>query len=210
MSCSRDIAWITLPAPRNRSALKNACVIRWKIAAENAPTPAASEHVPQLAHRRIRQHLLDVGLAQRPSSPRSSAVTAPTTATTASAPGRQPYSGAHPAHHVDPRRHHRRRVDQRRHRRRARHRVRQPHVQRDLRRLPARSDEEQQIPPGGQPHGAMLPTWRITRQHRMNSSVPKCANSTSTDPQDEPHVADPVHDERLRPASAQPSVLPSS
>ena len=26
MSCSPDIAWITLPAPRNRHALKNACV----------------------------------------------------------------------------------------------------------------------------------------------------------------------------------------
>jgi len=25
-SCSPDIAWITLPAPRNRQALKNACV----------------------------------------------------------------------------------------------------------------------------------------------------------------------------------------
>jgi hypothetical protein len=25
--------WITLPAPRNRSALKNACVIRWNIPA---------------------------------------------------------------------------------------------------------------------------------------------------------------------------------
>ena len=27
-------AWITLPAPRKRSALKNACVIRWNMPAE--------------------------------------------------------------------------------------------------------------------------------------------------------------------------------
>ena len=29
MSCSPESAWITLPAPRNSSALKNAWVIRW-------------------------------------------------------------------------------------------------------------------------------------------------------------------------------------
>ena len=32
MSCSPDMAWITLPAPRNRHALKNACVYTWKTA----------------------------------------------------------------------------------------------------------------------------------------------------------------------------------
>ena len=42
MFCSPDIAWMTEPAPRNRSALKKACVMRWKMEAENAPTPAAS------------------------------------------------------------------------------------------------------------------------------------------------------------------------
>ena len=42
MSCSPCWPWITLPAPRNSSALKNACVIRWKIAAVHAPTPAAA------------------------------------------------------------------------------------------------------------------------------------------------------------------------
>ena len=41
MSCSSDIAWITEPAPRNSSALKKACVIRWKMPAVNAPTPQA-------------------------------------------------------------------------------------------------------------------------------------------------------------------------
>ena len=32
MSCSPESAWITLPAPRNRQALKNACVTTWKMA----------------------------------------------------------------------------------------------------------------------------------------------------------------------------------
>ena len=32
MSCSPDKAWITLPAPRNRQALKNACVVTWNTA----------------------------------------------------------------------------------------------------------------------------------------------------------------------------------
>ena len=33
MSCSWCMPWITDPDPRNSSALKNACVIMWKIAA---------------------------------------------------------------------------------------------------------------------------------------------------------------------------------
>ena len=37
-----DQIWITLPAPKNSRPLKNACVIRWKIAATYAPTPAAA------------------------------------------------------------------------------------------------------------------------------------------------------------------------
>ncbi len=34
MSCSSETAWMTEPEPRNSSALKKACVNRWKIAAE--------------------------------------------------------------------------------------------------------------------------------------------------------------------------------
>src|SRR6476646_1490559 len=37
---------ITDPAARNSSALKNACVIRWKIAAEYADTPSATVMYP--------------------------------------------------------------------------------------------------------------------------------------------------------------------
>ena len=41
MSCSPPQPWITEPAPRKRQALKKAWVMTWKIAAVNAPTPAA-------------------------------------------------------------------------------------------------------------------------------------------------------------------------
>ena len=41
-SCSWCIAMMTEPAPRKSSALKNACVIRWKMAAEYADTPSAT------------------------------------------------------------------------------------------------------------------------------------------------------------------------
>ena len=35
-------AWITAPAPRNRSALKRPCVRRWSTLAYVAPAPAAA------------------------------------------------------------------------------------------------------------------------------------------------------------------------
>ena len=34
-------AWLTEPEPRNRQALKKACVNRWNTAAVQAPTPSA-------------------------------------------------------------------------------------------------------------------------------------------------------------------------
>ena len=46
MSCSPPSAWITLPAPRKRQALKKACVYRWKIATPYAPTPSATNMNP--------------------------------------------------------------------------------------------------------------------------------------------------------------------
>ena len=39
MSCSSASAWMTTPAPMNSSALKKACVIRWKMPVQYAPRP---------------------------------------------------------------------------------------------------------------------------------------------------------------------------
>ncbi len=41
MSCSAIREWMTMPAAMKRSALKNACVIRWNIPFAYAPTPTA-------------------------------------------------------------------------------------------------------------------------------------------------------------------------
>ncbi len=45
-SCSPPRAWMTMPAPRNRSALKNACASRRYMPAEYAPTPTAVNMYP--------------------------------------------------------------------------------------------------------------------------------------------------------------------
>src|SRR5882757_5388992 len=46
MSCSWCMAMMTDPAARNSSALKNACVIRWKMPALYAETPSATVMYP--------------------------------------------------------------------------------------------------------------------------------------------------------------------
>ena len=46
MSCSLCMPWMTAPDPRNSSALKNAWVIMWKIAAVYAPDPTARNMYP--------------------------------------------------------------------------------------------------------------------------------------------------------------------
>src|SRR5680860_1604243 len=45
MSCSPETACITEPDPRNSSALKKACVTKWKMAATQAPTPVSYTHL---------------------------------------------------------------------------------------------------------------------------------------------------------------------
>ena len=64
MSCSWCIAMITEPAPRNSSALKNACVIRWKIAGRVRRRAERDRHVAELRQRRIGDDALDVVAAR--------------------------------------------------------------------------------------------------------------------------------------------------
>ena len=116
--------------------------------------------------------------------------------------------------HVDAGGHHGRGVDQRRDRRRARHRVGQPDVERDLRRLAGRADEEAQPdhvdePPAARPEGvrhrALGDRRRSARAMSAKSTpagTPACTNDAEEqeDPEQEAEVADAVDDERLRAA----------
>ncbi len=62
MSCSWWQAWITLPEPRNISALKKAWVVRWKRPACQPPQPRPANMKPSWRDRRVGEHLLDVVL----------------------------------------------------------------------------------------------------------------------------------------------------
>ena len=111
--------------------MKNACVIRWKMPAANAPTPSAEEHVAELDDRRVREHLLDVVLRQADRRGEERGERADRARPRRSASGAQLEERGRARDHVDAGRHHRRGVDQRGDRRRACHRVRQPDVQRE-------------------------------------------------------------------------------
>ena len=81
-ACS--IACITEPAPRNRPALKNAWVPRWKIAADQLPVPAATNMKPSCDTVEYASTFFRSVCANAMNAA-SSAVSAPTVATTASA-----------------------------------------------------------------------------------------------------------------------------
>ena len=100
-------------------------------------------------------------------------------------------------HHVDTGGHHGRRVNQRRHRRRPFHRVGQPDVQRNLRRLTGGTDEQQQA---NQRQHAELPELDRQRRSRVGDSaeVERAEGVINEEhAEDESPVTHAVDDERL-------------
>ena len=76
MSCSWCIPMITDPAARNSSALKKACVMRWKMAPLYAETPSATVMYPSCESVEYATTRL-MSLLTMPSSPMKNAVVAP-------------------------------------------------------------------------------------------------------------------------------------
>jgi hypothetical protein len=77
---------MTAPLPRKSSALKNACVNRWKMPAPYAPTPMARNMYPSWLTVEYASTRL-MSFWTMPMVPANSAVAAPITATTCSVSG---------------------------------------------------------------------------------------------------------------------------
>ena len=168
-----------------RDEVENACGVRAEA--------DRREHVAELAHGRVREHALDVGLHEadrggedrrRSADPRDDLQRRP----------RALEERVAPRHHVDASRHHRRRVDERGDRGRALHRVGQPRVERELRRLPARAHEEEERDARRRRGRERLDALehRLVIQRAERAPEPHDAET-------EPEVADAVDDERLLP-----------
>jgi len=173
------------------------------------PDPDPEEHVAELAHRGVREHLLDVELRE-PDGRRQQRGRRPHDRDDGERLRREDEEEVHPRRHVDPGGHHRGGVDERRNGGRAGHGVRQPDVERDLRRLPRRAEEEEQ-PRRGRDRGQQ---GRVRLHHRVGEErLPRGRGGPSERPEDHEHpdeeaeVADPVHDEGLHPRGGLLRVL---
>src|SRR2546427_553131 len=90
MSCSPCSPWMTAPDPRNRHALKKACVTRCMVPAKNAPTPTPMNMNPSCETVEYASTFL-MSFCEVAISADQSAVSTPTTATTAITPGAETY-----------------------------------------------------------------------------------------------------------------------
>ncbi|OPZ01814.1 MAG: hypothetical protein BWZ09_02641 [Alphaproteobacteria bacterium ADurb.BinA305] len=154
------------------------------------------EHQPELRHGRVRQHPLDVGLDE--------------------ADGRGEQRGGHPdagddlehaggvrvehgvaPDHVHAGRDHRGGVDQRRDRRRPLHRVWQPDVERQLRRLAGGPDEQQQGGCRERAECGRLGGERGDLARELREVEGAEPREQQRHAEQEPGIADPVDDERL-------------
>ncbi len=135
------------------------------------------EHVAELRAGRVGDHPLDVVLHQ-PDRRREEGGRRADEGDEGQRVGRPLQHRRHAADEEHPRRHHRRRMDQGGDRRRAFHRVRQPGVQEELRRLAHRADEEQQRGDLGR---VPLPPEEAASASRPGSAPRRRCRSRSTE-----------------------------
>jgi hypothetical protein len=170
---------------------------------EGADT-GAEEHIAELGHGGVSQHLLDVVLHQTDGGGKDRGQ---------SANDRHHQHGGRaeteddvaPHNHVDPCGDHGRGVDEGRHRCRAGHCVGQPDVERDLGRLADRADKEQQTDHGR----GRRKVLGMGRRHREELGELKGAedHEGGEDGEQEAPVADSVDDEGLHARSRTPVLL---
>ncbi len=158
---------------------------------------AREEHVAELRDRGVREDALDVVLREpdRGSEDRRPGADP---GDERQRVGREHEERARPADEVDAGRHHRRRVDQRGDGRRARHRIGQPDVERELRALAARAEEEEEA--RRVERDGRRPGDRVVARHLDEREVGRAEErEDAEDAEDHAEVPDPVRHERLLP-----------